>query len=330
MNRRAVCFLFLAFVASCRDGEPEASAEGATAALANPQDECTEAAAKRVEEWRLAGLDAAEVERRKGLAAASCAGSDVDSATAVFMGRINVDYARMASAFVARRLTPAEYNQALKSRREKLRRVHADPTWTAEWIKGDADGDLVPDSRDRCPNTADLAPTDEIGCPLPAPPQRGRPALVDQMFEKMGVLRADACDGAPPPDVPSPVAMTVPNVGPRNAPEKGDLVITITPVTNQPAACPVFYELSTDSTGFRLSAPAPGRTFHAYGHAVFRLQENKSTRADRLEFLIHSSDGARRAQIRQRFLDTSATHWRVRAVNGNGLASPWSMPLESD
>jgi hypothetical protein len=326
MNRRAACILLLGAVASCRDRQPDTSEEAVTD-LVHSHEDCAAEAEKRVAKWTAEGLDAAEIERRKGLAAASCAGSDVDSATAVFMGRLNVDYMRMARAYVARSVTPAEYNQLLKSRREKLRLVHLDPTWVAEWIKGDADGDLVPDSRDRCPNTADLAATNEAGCPLPAPPQTGRPPIVDRLFEKMNVLRAKACDGAPPPDVPTlqeigpPSSALVPLITP---PERFNLVFTITPVTNQPAACPVFYELSTES-----STPAPGGGLvRAYGHTVFRAKEDRSVRPGRLQFHVSPTEGGRRGQMYQQFQAASATRSRIRAVNGNGLTSPWSRPFD--
>lgn len=42
----------------------------------------------------------------------------------------------------------------------------AAPCVAAEPMEGDADGDGVPDSRDRCPNTPKGAPVDADGCPL--------------------------------------------------------------------------------------------------------------------------------------------------------------------
>jgi hypothetical protein len=216
---------------------------------------------------------------------------------------------------INKKIGSGEYEWRLRDRKRKRTLARTQPGFLADWIAGDADGDFIPDARDICPDTKPLEPTSDRGCSSSyRPPGYGPDPLIHDLFDKMGVMRSPACDTAPHTAMPTPLSMT--------AVSGGELHIVISRVTNQPAGCQVFYEITADTEGW-----VWGR--HRYSHVVFRPSDDVSTDPERVEFHLDWQDVGERANLMLNFHTSFHTTWRVRAVNGNGLASDYSRPLRS-
>jgi hypothetical protein len=308
-------WVFVLFMAA---SEAALTLSHTTSASAGPAEaECSALASARLAGWKAAGLPSDEIDRRFRLAVVACASPAVDSVTAVFMGQMNFDYFRLATLLVNQTIGSGEYELRLRDRARKRGLARTSPGFLAEWMAGDADGDFVPDTRDQCPGTADLESTDNRGCSSSyRPPGYGPDPLVHDILDKMGVMRSPGCDGAPHTAMPTPLSMTFV--------AGGELHIVVSRPPNQPAGCEVFYEISADSPGW---APSQGR--HYYSHVVLRDSESVGTDPDRVEFHLDWNSVGERLILMQHFVTSFHTTWRVRAVNGNGLASDYSRPLLS-
>lgn len=290
------------------------------------QSHCIANQKARVAAWRAAGVPAAEIERRRKLAVSACADSTVDHATAVYLGAVNIDLERLARMVTARALTPRQYILRMRDRTRKARLARHDPVVTGEWLSADADADLVPDRRDRCPGTKELEPTGDDGCPQ-AEEKLGHVPDEDalhQVLDKLGVMRSPACDGAPRPARPSPLAM-------RYDCQLWSLCaleIDVTRAQNQPANCPVFYEIDAVEDGRITSGwPRVSRPERLAQRVVFRESEAVANNGDTLTFRILPLAPARQEELRN--FACWKSRWRVQAVNGNGAASGWSAHLEN-
>jgi hypothetical protein len=287
----------------------------AAPAWASSEAECRAQASGHVAGWKAAGLPAAEIERRWRLATVSCAGTDVDSITAVFMGQMNMDYFRQAVHLVGGAIGSGEYELRLRDRARKRTRARTQPGLLTQWIAGDADGDFVPNALDKCPGTPALEPTDDKGCSSAyRPPGYVDDPLVRRVIDKMGIMRSPACDGAPPVGLPTPLSMSF--VAP------GELHVVVSRPAGQPAGCPVFYEIMADTEGW-----VPGT--HRYAHVVLRESESVSGNPETAEFHLDWSATGQRRDLMVHFVSSLHTDWQVRAVNGNGLASEYSRLLRS-
>src|SRR3954454_24204716 len=97
-------------------------------------------------------------------------------------------------------MAPADYLARVRDRSAKLRTIRRQPEICDAFGRGDADGDLVPDESDKCPNTANLVPTGPDGCdsktPLPTAPSAKE---VSDAAKALKVPLAPACRNAPVP-----------------------------------------------------------------------------------------------------------------------------------
>ena len=75
------------------------------------------------------------------------------------------DRALLGKQLLAGQLAPDDYLARVRDRNRKLHNAQTDPSWLNGLIKGERDGDLVPDNIDNCPDTSALAATDDPGCP---------------------------------------------------------------------------------------------------------------------------------------------------------------------
>ncbi|MBI4511203.1 MAG: hypothetical protein HY698_16340 [Deltaproteobacteria bacterium] len=285
-------------------------------------DPCITAAGKKAEAWKTAGVSPAEIETRFQAALARCAGA-TDAATARFIGALNVDLFRTSQLLIANSISPTKYLLAVQDRGGKARLAQKDSTWAAAYVKGDADGDFVPDARDRCPGTADLTPTDANGCPRRIP-QRQRPIAPDpqsvrQILNSFNLVVDPRCKGTPVPPTPRPVKVGY-----------GDMAtnIAVTRVKNQPAGCLVLYEIDA-----RFMNPGWESNFERhpeYPHFVLRSTEEVpggSIPAGVIRFQVRGDDTrdfGNRAIFASLLGQYEEISWRVRAINGNGLRSTFS------
>jgi hypothetical protein len=277
---------------------------------------CYAAANASVVQWKAQGKPPEVIERLFQAAIAACSGAD--AGMAAFSGAANVDYARFGRAMLSNNMPTNLYLALVRDRTRKMRLANGDGSWGQAFLLGDADGDLVPNSKDNCAGTPDLTPTDDQGCPVAGPlPPAPSAESVKKAKSGLGILTSPACDGAPVPETPVPLDANY------DTPALNTYTIAVTKVTNQPAGCIVYYELQ-----FRFWFPNSPTYVERDGlELLFRNSENSDITAHtvpRDTFRVIATD----IGSRKRLLDLARYYdgrgFRVRAVNGNGLTSPWS------
>lgn len=283
---------------------------------------CVEAATARAQARRRAGMSEARAERLYQAELAGCHDTRTRTASLAFAGASNVDYYRLARLFATRQLSASDYLARVRDRTRKLRAILRDPALLRAVNRGDRDGDLVPDPNDRCPDTPDLAPTDDRGCPDHQQRPTRAPETNDVLaiLEKLRVAATPACEGAPVPTRAEPIRAGVDPADP-NA-----FLISVTRVTNQPAGCPFFYEVD-----FRLSEPDGNLAPVIVSETVFRHTEGTAQAGPPASLLLRTSlldpphnQGDELGLVGHFFDVYAVREWRVRVVNGGGLSSGWS------
>ncbi|MCW5812097.1 MAG: hypothetical protein KIT84_13820 [Labilithrix sp.] len=254
-----------------------------------------------------------------------CGAAGASTCTNRLIAQANVDYATAATQVVSGQMTPAMYLALSRDRTRKLRAAEKNAREAATLCSSrDEDGDWVPDSRDRCPSTPDLAPTDDVGCPLTAPPPGPSGEAVRRLLATYNIAVSPSCKGAYVPERIPAGAFYYPS-----ARDRGTYILAGA-VRNQPAGCPVWYdfeieEITGDFVGFRynvafldseaktdlvdLGRPVPN------GFVQFNPKPN-----DPVLSRARLGETGGRAGIR----------YRVRAVNGLGLRGIWSEWKTSD
>ena len=287
------------------------------------RESCIAAATARAQEIGRSGAQADQLEQTYQAMLARCSDPRVDDPTSAFIGRMNVDYFRLAAQFVSGQLSSAEYLMRLRDRSHKARLASRDRSFLRSLGGGDDDGDLIPNDLDRCPGTPSLNPTDDVGCPTrERPPQAPSTRAVRAILEKMNIVSTPACTNARVPTEPAPLKFGYDNLN------RQTFAMAITRVRNQPAGCGLFYEMD-----FRLShvfeklkntLPDP-----AFAEFIFRdsdSTDHTSTGNVRVVFRIRQTDpdGGNRLFLFENYARYGLVEWRVRAINFNGQASSWS------
>ena len=258
--------------------------------------------------------------------AATCFDPKLSPAAAHLIGTVSADLARLARDVISGSRSLASYRAAREDRQRKLAESLADPKQQDALLAGDADGDLVPDSRDRCPKTPVGTPTDARGCPIPV-----RPGANDERDERSfratlagsRTLYNKSCNDAPRPNIPSPLEW---GRGPQTKLGSMGFNLAVAKIGGQPAGCEVFYEIQ-----FRFIDPNPGNPALPPAKIVtivFSASEDLLADPVRAVFglpvgsmaLSPARDVVREAFLREYF----RASWRVRAVNGANQTSPWS------
>lgn len=251
--------------------------------------------------------------------AAYCASPGLSACTTTLIARANVDYTSAANQLLARQITPGQYLAVSQDRSRKLRVAEDSEIRATELCTAtDADGDWVIDREDRCPNTPDLTPTDDSGCPLKTIPAGPSADEVAAGLSALHITINPKCAGAFVPE-------RVPAGGfywPAYS-ERGTYILAGA-ISNQPAGCPVWYEFDIEE----ISGPQAGFRYTV----AFRDQEANADLVD-----LHRPVPAGLIQFnplptdpvpnRVRLAETgfhAGIRYRVRGMNGNGLRGPWS------
>ena len=207
-----------------------------TVSVASPA-ECIKRADELLARWKQENKPQDQIETLYQAELARCGGAQ--NGVAEIIGAANFDYTRLGRLFLTEHLNPPEYLVRVRDRSRKLRNAIADEDWSKTYLKGDSDRDLVPDERDRCPNTPDLVPTDDHGCPQDGPlPPAPSVEEVRRAQDALKVVIGPACREAPVPSFSQPLQIGV------DSNDADSFLISVTKVTNQPAGCMVFYEIS--------------------------------------------------------------------------------------
>ena len=285
-----------------------------------PPTECIKRAEELLARWKQENKPQDQIEKLYQGELARCGGAQ--SGVAEIVGAANFDYTRLGRLFLTEHLPPAEYLARVKDRSRKLRNAIAEG-WFTSYIKGDRDNDLVPDERDQCPDTPDLVPTDDFGCPqnepLPAAPSVEE---VRRAKEGLKIVISPACKDAPLPSLSQPLQIGV------DSNDQDSFLISVTRVTNQPTGCMVFYEISMHLKRRSFF----GGASETDARVVFRASENidtSPTAAQRQVFRIKKSTFPLWGDLIRTAVepnDIAEKHIKVRAVSGNGLSSGWSAP----
>ncbi len=311
---RAVRLLFGVAVVGALAGSAEVRA----------QDTCDDQAQKAADQAKANNLPPAQVDRAYGTALLQCKGIK-DASLAAVAAAINLDYASLARAFLARKMTTAAYLQVVRDRSAKLRLARTDAAYRAALAGGDADYDLVPDDRDKCPQSAALSATGRDGCP--APPSRTRVPTEDAMARARRALRGivlvsnPKCADAPGPD--RSILLHQGFLRPDGNIANHFYGVAVSRVRNLPAGCDAFYQFN-----FRFS----DRTDAAFPltkiiQVAFADSENTDTgpNADgRRIFKVFLKDAGHRKDLWQSAVKYGRVDWRVRTIGSNGLVSTWS------
>lgn len=280
---------------------------------------CIERAEEMVAKWKAEGKDAAAIEKMFQAELAKCSG--VAEACAAMTGAANADLAWLGRALLSGSMPPADYLARVHDRTRKMRAAWKTPALCDAYAHGDTDGDLVPDDRDKCPNTPSLVPTDANGCPDTSPPPPA-PSLeaVQQATKALNIPLSKACMGAPVPDRAAVLKAGV-------APDDQSFLFVVSRAENQPADCQVFYEVDIRIRNVSFFAQRNVTTIY---HKVFRAANALSgplARPTGMVFQLPKAD----PKVPWNYLtfhtvepgEISERYFRVRTVNGDGLTQGW-------
>ena len=290
------------------------------AAHAVDPDTCIALAETQAKGWLEQELPKEEIDRRYQVAIATCLDDKGDPGVACIVGSANFSQGRFASLFLSEKLNAAEYIALSRSHGRKVRAALKDPIWTKACLDGDEDEDLIPDRLDRCPRTPDLTVTDSVGCPTRDPlPEAPDGRAVRNILDHTGFIFGHNCEKAPRPTVPEPIKLGYNNV------DRSDLALAVERVSNQPPGCEIFFEVQ-----IRMIDPVnPNVAPIDYAFMVFADNENTDpNNTARHVFRISGNDTGQRLGMYDDWRYYNKAVWRVRAMNGSGLTSAWSMPRQ--
>jgi hypothetical protein len=252
----------------------------------------------------------------------SCNNPSMKKETALFIGTINADLAQFGEQFLLGHLTATAYRNARTDRSRKLRAFGDDFPLHKDFRRGDVDGDLIPDRRDRCPRTAAGVPTDDAGCPtaMDTRPPVGSEPDFRRLLGGLTLLRNDACENAPEPRVPKPFRYGRAN---PNAPlPPGSLMFVMSQVSGMPDGCEMFYEIR-----LRFIDPVDSNAPDvASTNVVFSESEDLDSDPNIALFGLPVGQplSPGRTATFEAFKIYQRVKWKARAVVGGPLTSPWS------
>ncbi len=283
--------------------------------------DCNRIAERKVRLWKILRWDKKKINKAYQEALAACQGK---SAKDDFMAAANFDYMRLGRQFLSGSVAPDDYLARVRDRSRKLRLARTVPGWADALSKGDDDGDFVPNDRDTCPNSPDLSLTDDHGCPqqgpLPKAPSREE---IEKAKEAMHVAISPPCRDAPPPSFATPL-----QIG-RDQNDPDSFYIAVSKSSDQPPACPVFYDIRIRSERSSFFAQTSGA---AHFYFVFRSSDNVDHSPAvqfRNVFRVRKQNVPRWNDLVASAIEPSDREDRiaqVRMVNGNGLSRGWSAP----
>jgi hypothetical protein len=254
-----------------------------------------------------------------------CQNPALEGATAAFIGTINADLADFAQQFMLGQLDALDYRNARLDRSRKLRDLADDVKLHAALARGDEDGDLIPDDRDRCRATPRGTPTDDAGCPVPGTRRApaGVPTDLRRLLNGLTLLKNEACDGAPEPRTSQPFRY---GRSSTNSPiPAGSLKLVVAQLDGMPNGCELFYEfrlLFLDPADY--TAP-PTREVSV----VFSQNEdiNPDAHVATFGFPVGQTLSPGRTAAFDAFKIYQRMKWRVRTAIGGPVTSPWSMAI---
>jgi hypothetical protein len=288
-------------------------------------DACTAVARKRAADAIANGATRYDARRQLEIDVVRCQDPALSAATATFIGTVNADLADFAQQFMLGQMDPLEYRNARLDRSRKLNELGDDRTLHAALERGDADGDLIPDDRDRCRATPRGTPTDDAGCPVPGTRKAptGSTADLRRLFKGLTLLKNEACNDAPEPRTSQPFRY---GRSSTNSPiPAGSLKFVVAQVDGMPIGCELFYEfrlLFLDPVN--VNAPPTKEV-----SVVFSQNEdiNPDAQIAIFGFPVGQTLSPGRTAAFDAFKIYERMKWRVRTAIGGPVTSPWSMAV---
>jgi hypothetical protein len=279
-------------------------------------------AGRKIPIWRLLRWDDTRIEKAYQRELATCFG--IDPGMADLVAAANFDYARWGGSCcqaTSRRTTTSRACAIAAASCETRARS---PGWSESYGKGDGDGDLVPDDRDRCPSSPDLSANRRPGVSAAGTAAEGAVArrrrsgaTGAESGHQSGVQRRSA-------------AVLLHAAGDRTrSKRRGQLLCRRLESDRSARRLPVFYDIRIRSERSSFFTQSSGS---AHFYFVFRAAENvdASPAAQfRQVFRIRKATVARWNDLVATAIEPSDREDRivqVRMVNGNGLSRGWSEP----
>jgi len=258
-----------------------------------------------------------------------CQAPQIPDCYARFMAAANSDRHSAAQQYVAKLLDTSGHLALIRDRSRKAKQMRHDPTRLADYCKGDADGDLVPDAEDKCPQTPPMTPTDDSGCTstaaAPVGPSR---EMVDNILTHMGILHNPACDSQSGPAQPGTIDLFSDVSGHRNT----KFIVSPLP---QWGVCPLWYEIratvytsSGTSHSFHYSIPLSDSTFILPpATCVGTDGQSQSCGPWTIGFdMSRASASSEEQNFASQQVSGSKVLAEARAFDGNGRMSDWTLP----
>jgi hypothetical protein len=315
----ALAVVFAA-VAACETTPSPSKPEGQTATSAGALttfEVCQQDALARGLAVKKQGGSDAAARKATEAAFALCEDPARTQGNAAFLGAFNADFARLGVMVAAGKLSAAEYSVLLGDRRLKYEAMVTSPSEQDALAAGDADGDLVPDRSDRCPGTLYGLATDRSGCPTTEPPRGDR--TITAALSGATTLYNPSCTDAPPPIMPLPLEW---GRGAQTSLGTMGYNLWVSRSGGQPAGCEIFYEFDLRFTNPAVAGSPPV----LYAHMVMGEGEDLLGAATSATFGLPVGKplSPGRTAVRDAMGNYGTVSWKVRAVNGSQVASPWS------
>jgi hypothetical protein len=275
--------------------------------------ECINAAQQRAKQSESRGEGVVKVDRRLQQQIADCTmDAKLTKAQRARVGIVNNDYTQIARALVAGTLTPIKYVRRVQNRTDKLNRCLNEKSWASAVIRGDRDGDLIPDAKDRCPDTKPLEPTDDYGCPLKIEETKKSPSAeeVQVLLNRMGYIADAQCKEAPTSTTPAPISFSYLLLS--QVPSR--LEIEFGRIKNQLTDCGILYEVLVHG---ERNGGAPDEDLAVIRFTFRATEDTASPPSAETITVLKTFNGAGPLNYPNLF-------WKIRAVNSNGAVSPWS------
>ena len=248
-----------------------------------------------------------------------CTMRGVEDCAVNLAGRVNVDYFLAASAFVGGKTSPAQYLALSRDRTRKRYAAEDNPLRALALCQGlDDDGDWIPNADDKCPGTPELTPTHDDGCTDPKLPAAPSAADMKALFAAKGIQFNPACAGAGVlPRLPAGAFYR-----PANA-ALGTYILSGR-VLNQPPGCPMWYFFDVQEllSGNVIRSYSVG--FAEAEQATALIGFAKAVPPGLIQFNPKPTDPGTRGLLGAAGPGKVTVRFRVKPVNGNGLAGDWS------
>lgn len=261
-----------------------------------------------------------------------------------FKAAVNTDRYTSALRYLAKSRDIDDHIALAQDHDRKSMQMRKDPARLASYCQGDADGDLVPDSFDKCPGTPPLTPTNDDGCTSTAPKPKGaNRGAVDSILAQMGVLHDPACDNTPPPPMPGKVGssdqhpyfygsstgLDCATMGSGDMPSSFAFFATKDP-TLAWGPCRVWYEIK--ATVISPSGQTMGMHYTVPIQAASKAEgfDGSGNPLAAFYFYLNRAGALPQEKVLATLLVENAVLFvQARAVDGNGRQSDWTTPQVS-